>query len=132
MKVVLAIGLLLVFLLPCVVQAESRDKDPIQRSIYGSAWDVNEFTGAQSQAEIVAGVTGATLVIDSLIFAVSAACNLYISDGTTVELGKIYAAANSTVYMPNLNIELSSGGGIDVTTSLAGNHTVCVEYHQEP
>lgn len=105
--------------------------DPQQRDVFGSSRDDNEFTSAQTQTEIVAGVSGKKLIIDQIITSFAAAGSLYFSEGTTVKLGKIRCIANDTKYLYNVNLRFSVGEGIDVTTDYAGNHTVDIEYHQE-
>ena len=105
--------------------------DPQQRDIFGSSAITKQFTSAQSQYEMVVGVTGKKLVVDYMIFATGTAGSLYLSEGTTTKLDKIYGATNTTQYLDNCNIRFSSGEGIDVTTDIAANHTVYLEYHQE-
>ena len=106
--------------------------DPQQRDIFGTSAITKQFTGAQTQYEIVVGVSGKQWVVDYIIFATGTAGSLYMSESTTVRLDKIYAAANTTQYIDNCNIRFSAGEGIDVTTDISANHTVYIEYHQEP
>lgn len=105
--------------------------DPTQRDVFGTTKVNNEYTIAQTNTEIVAGVSGKVLVIDYLMVSADATGTFLLAEGGSTVFGKVHLIAGVPLVMANPDIKFSSGEGIDVTTTNAGNHTVWIEYHEE-
>lgn len=123
----------LLMLLVCGAVWAGVQYDPVQREAFPTTQQRynGDFTGAQTNLELIAGVSGKQWVIDYITFSFATAGTIYFLEGGSGVYGPWACIANDTKYLPNCNVRFSSGEGIDLTTSLAGVHRVSIEYHQE-
>ena len=89
------------------------------------------LSGAQTQTELVAAISGISFVIDKIIFSSASAGTLYLSDttGADVDYGYLSIPANGCIIDNDVNVKFAAGEAIDVTTSADAYVMIC--YHNE-
>lgn len=107
----------------------------VSNNVFKSGFSVNGNSADLSGCEeLVAAVTGESIFLNSVSVSFGAAINVTIGAGettgavTTVLIGPIYGAANSTVtFKFDRPIELAAATALTVDASGAGNVTVIAE-----
>lgn len=102
--------------------------------IAGIVWanaTTETYSAAQNKNELLAGVTGKSWVVKSLLITTSAANTVYLSDGATKIGSTFYLGDKGGVVMNATDIRETlvwpQGAGIDFNSSVATDHTVTIE-----
>lgn len=126
-KTIIVIALLLI----CVFVFGATGKRFEDGNYYKTTVYTATYSGAQTQTEAIAAVTGLSIVVDKIIFASATAGSLYLSDttGADVDYGYVSIPANGTFIDNEVNIKFASAEAVDVTTT--ANTYLHLEHHYE-